>query len=345
MKMDLMDVLLFQDRKQLGKILSGHATSFDVHSKRKMIEVLYPSLINGNQMSERYLLLPDEAKKIILTLCYNGKLFISKEELFGLVPKLQKDAFNKIIEDLLNAGILFLYADNHILIPTQIKQGFIRLFMSNLDNYRFVLPSIIEMDNEIDVINDIFSFVDVIIQTPLPLTKNGLLHKRDFEAIMKLFIKKEVLPNEQWRFGYGRRFAKYPDRFSLIYDYCFYKGWIIEKDGFLTTGERVGELEELKLTNFIQGLTHFWLKLYKRPIPSIHLLFELLMEVVEDGFGIEEEGMISELTPFVDDYYYDTKKDIIKKRFLNMLEHINVIKSVDIGGIYYYTKGPAMVFL
>ncbi|UTW69738.1 hypothetical protein KHA80_01315 [Anaerobacillus sp. HL2] len=68
MKMDLMDVLLFQDRKQLGNLLKEYDTSFNEHSKREMIEVLYPSLINTYQMNNKYLILPDEAKRIILAL-------------------------------------------------------------------------------------------------------------------------------------------------------------------------------------------------------------------------------------------------------------------------------------
>ncbi|OIJ14798.1 hypothetical protein BKP37_07415 [Anaerobacillus alkalilacustris] len=343
--MNLMDVLLFQDRKELGKLLQGIDSNINVHSKREMIEVLYAELTNFHQFSKKFQLLSNDAKRIALTLCFDEKLFLSKEELFGFVPKFDQESFHALVEELTSCGILFAYANKNYLIPIQIKDELIRCFKMNMDVHSFIFPSLEETNVEMEIVNDILSFIDIVVDSPLPLTKNGLIHKKDFQAIMKQFSIKETIPDEKWRFGYGRRFSYYPDRFSFIYDFCFNRKWINETDGTLVIGEKVNELESLKLDIFIQSLVNYWLTLYRRPIPTIKLLFKLFMGLVEDGNGIEEEGIIYEFTPLVTDYYYDTKEDVIKKRFINMLVNLNIIKPIERNGLRFYTVGPAKYLL
>ncbi|MCD8511436.1 MAG: hypothetical protein LRY73_17280, partial [Bacillus sp. (in: Bacteria)] len=61
---------------------------------------------------------------------------------------------------------------------------------------------------------------------------------------MSRLTEKEEIPSEQWRFGYGRHFNVYPDCFSLLYDFCYNQGWIMEEE-MLVVGPAWEEGQEL----------------------------------------------------------------------------------------------------
>jgi hypothetical protein len=323
------------------KLLKDNNSRFNDHSKREMIEVLYPMLINKNQLDQRFQLLSNEAKKVILTFCLSDKLVLSKEELKGIVPKLEQQHFVALISELKQNGMIFTDAEKNFIIPIQIKKELVGCFQDSVEMHSVILPSRHVQKTDLLIVNDIVTFIDILTERALPLTKNGLLHKKDFQIIMKQLSSPENLPNDKWRFGYGRRFSQYPDRFSLIYDFCFDREWITEKDEQLQISNRVEELQNIKLKDFLNAIVNYWLKLYRRPIPSINLLYKLILTSLKEGEGVEEEYLISMLSTFVDEYYFDTKEDIISKRFLTMLIHLQVIEKVEFGDYRGYTLGPA----
>ncbi len=345
MSMNLVDVLLFQDRNQLLKLANDRNGSLNINSKRELIEVLYPTLMNFELISKRFSQLSYDAQKIALLLCYSDQLFLSKEELNGFVPDVTKTVFSGLLEELIVNGFLFHCADRNYVLPQQIKGQLLRLIVMKLEAQSIILPSSLCMPTEITVIHDLFSFIDYAIEKPLPLTKNGVIHKKDFQEIMRQFLQKEVLPNEQWRFGYGRRFFHYPDRFSLLYDFCYYNGWTIENEGLLCVTASAEELFEMKLNDLMTRIITYWLKLYSRPIPTIRLLFRILLDSLKDGEGIEEEALISLFSPFVKEYYFDASCDLIKKRFLNMLVSLNILTKIELDSFLGYTVGPARQLL
>ena len=93
------------------------------------------------------------------------------------------------------------------------------------------------------------------------------------------------MPKGTWRFGYGRMFKEYPNRFSFIYDYCYYHQLISEHDltlringGMVRHGLVEGKKESLA------EVYTFWLRLYKNPIPNIQSLSGL------DGSSLRSMG-------------------------------------------------------
>ncbi|WNF38045.1 hypothetical protein RJD24_06340 [Bacillaceae bacterium IKA-2] len=343
--MNLMDVLLFQNQTELVKLLRDTQSSYNKHSKREMIEVLYPLLLNKENVSERFQQLTSAAKRIVLTICYDDKLFLAREELYGIVPKVDNLAFLQLVKELTTSGLLFVYLNKNYLIPSQIKKELIKCFQQKINENSLILPANNQINNQLYMVNDLFSFIDIIEEQALPLTKNGLLYKKDFQQIIKQFHRNEPLPSDQWRFGYGRRFSNYPDRFSLIYDYCFYRDWITEEDGNLAIGPKANELHDSRLTECMNGLVRYWLKLYRRPVPAIRLLYKITLDSLKEGEGLEQEFIIAELTPFVDEYYFDSKEDVIRKRFLNMLCSLDIIKMIEDDSFHGITVGPAKAFL
>ncbi|MCT8138906.1 hypothetical protein H1D32_15015 [Anaerobacillus sp. CMMVII] len=342
--MNLMDVLLFQDRNELIKLVKEREVAFNLNSKRELVEVLYPMLLNSEHISAKFDSLTNEAQKIVLALCYDQKLFLSKEELYGLTPSLDTITFQKVIEELTANGFLFCYVNRNYLIPSQIKKQLVRSIHLKIEDYRLVLPAT-ALDAEISIVNDLFVFIDYVQEKPLSLTKTGVIYKKDFQSMMNHFRYKETLPNEQWRFGYGRRFSQYPDRFSLLYDFCFENGWLLEKEGVLTVQPCVEDLYDMRLPQLMKSIITYWQKLYRRPFPTVRLLYQILLDSLTEGEALEEEPLISFLTPFVNEYYFDNKEDIITKRFFYMLEYMDVIKRVEFHNISGFTVGPSLKFL
>lgn len=346
MCMNLMEVLLFQDRQELMKLLNeSYEEKINVNSKRELIEILYPRLTNREKVTGRFQSLSTNAQKLTLYLCFDKKLFNSKEELHGIVPNIDKNQFLSLIEQLTLNGILFVYKNGNYVIPNQIKKEIIESIQRSMIDHSFILPSLDVEEKELTIIHDLFVFIDYVCEKPLSLTKVGTMYKKDFQGIMKQFKVQEQLPNEQWRFGYGRRFSQYPDRFSLLYDYCYSKGWIKESNNQLITTSKVEELYDMRINELLQNIVSFWHKLYKRPIPTIGLLYELLLSVLKDGEGIEEEFLVSFFRPFVFEYYFDSTDDIITKRFLNMLVFLDIVIKRETEFFQGYTVGPSKHFL
>ncbi|RXJ03961.1 hypothetical protein DS745_00800 [Anaerobacillus alkaliphilus] len=343
--MNLMDVLLFQDRSELRKLLKESDRSLNINSKRELVEVLYPRLANFDDLKERYQQLSNDAKKVILHLCYDKKMFISKEELNGFVPKRKGNEFHELINELATNGLLFVFKQGNYVVPIQVKNELIRCIQIEIKDNSFILPSSTSDQKEITIVTDIFAFVDFIMDKPLTLTKSGAMYKKDFQALMNVFSYKESLPNDQWRFGYGRRFSLYPDRFSLIYDFCFSNGWLKETADTLTIHTSVEELFEMRINELMQSIVTYWHKLYRRPFPSVRLLYLLLFNSLVEGEAVEEDYLLSAFAPFVNEYYFDTKEDVITKRFLQMLVYLDVVSKVELEHFTGYTIGPSHRFL
>lgn len=344
--MNLMDVLLFQDRNELIKLLKDEdVVACNINSKRELVEMLYPMLVNLDHVTDRYNRLTNDAKKMALTLCYDQNSLLSKEELNGFVPHLKESSFLEMLEELTANGFLFTYINRNYLVPSQVKKELRRTIKMRIKEETLILPNDPNGQSEITIVNDLFVLIDYLVEKPLSLTKAGVLYKKDFQEIMKQFSYKEVLPKEQWRFGYGRRFAQYPDRFSLIYDYCFHKGWIVENDSTLTATKRVEELYEMRLPELVKSIVTYWHKLYRRAFPTVGLLYELLLDSLNEEEGLEVEFLVSFLSPFVKEYYFDTKEDMIIKRFLNMLIYLDIVKKIENSVFVGVTVGPSMKYL
>lgn len=337
-----MDVLLYQDRKQLLKLLNAQeklTIDCNNHSKKELIEVLFPSLLNRQLLKERFEQLEDDEKVVIIQMCYDKRVFFSKEDMVAFIPSSKKHYTEDILSKVMNIGFLFPCSNYRYSIPHELKRQTIEVFKQPFKDQELFISFAGGRKKTIHILNDLLSFIDYVTNTPLLLTKNGSIYKKDFNGIMNFFDIKEELPTEQWRFGYGRRFYQYPDRFSLLYDFCFKSKWIVEEDGYLRVTKKAEELNDLSVSDLLNGLLNYWMKLYKGPVPLTPVLFKVVTEVLEECHAIEEDIFIEYLSPFVEDYYYDTRGIIIKTRLLTMLEHFQILYCPENRPFRCYTLG------
>lgn len=175
------------------------------------------------------------------------------------------------------------------------------------------------------ILDDLVQFMRYVRANDIPLTAEGVMYKRQVGQILELFAVHENIPARGgWRFGYGRRFRDYPDRFSLIYDFAYYHRLIAEQpDRLVLTEQGLGIADGTERMDPI-GLYRFWLRLYKGAIPNLSALVQWVMRLSSNWLTVE--SLTSILQPLVRPYYYDTQKDILERRVLTMMLHLGMVR-------------------
>jgi hypothetical protein len=152
------------------------------------------------------------------------------------------------------------------------------------------------------------------------------MYKRQLAQAMERLSVEEALPTRAgWRFGYGRHFRDYPDRFSLLYNFVHYEGYIAE----LAEGRLTLTPEGLAIANGLvkpdpAQMYRFWLRLYKGAIPNLVSLAQWVSRL--SGQWVTIASLSQVLLPLIRPYYYDEPKDILDKRILRMLMHLGVLR-------------------
>jgi len=173
---------------------------------------------------------------------------------------------------------------------------------------------------------DVVHFLRFARNYPLPITTEGVMYKRQISQALEQLSVIEPLPSRGgWRFGYGRHFRDYPDRFSLLYDYVYFEG--------LATEDPIGQLMLTSAGMDVASglikpdpakLYRFWLRLYKGPIPNLASLVQWISRLSREWVTVESLG--EAMMPLIRPYYYDTAEDIFERRILRMLMHLGILR-------------------
>jgi hypothetical protein len=159
----------------------------------------------------------------------------------------------------------------------------------------------------------------------VPLTTEGTLYKRQLSQVLDLMSVMEEAPGRAgWRFGYGRRFRDYPDRFSLLYDFIYYEELIRENpDRLIVTQEGMDAAGGERQIDPAR-LYRFWLRLYKGPIPNLPALVQWISRLGSSWATVESLFRI--LQPLIRSYYYDQERDVLERRILTMMMHLGLLR-------------------
>ncbi|AJY77152.1 hypothetical protein [Paenibacillus beijingensis] len=193
---------------------------------------------------------------------------------------------------------------------------------------------------------DVLAFLRFVRHNEVPLTAEGFMYRRSIQAAIESFGVREDLPQKTaWRFGYGRRFREYPERMSLLYDYCYYNSRIEENDGSLVLTAAGEEWVKEKRCDEPTQLYRFWLRLYKGAIPNL-LSFVHWIDALA-GQWVTVDSLRSALTPYIKSYFYDTPDDVFDKRILSMMLHLGLLRigeDANYGAVAVMTRlGKAVV--
>lgn len=211
-------------------------------------------------------------------------------------------------------------------VPSDLKRRFCDMLA---ETYRRQLNYVYEppayRDEQGLLAEDVLKFLKFIRLSGAGLTADGSMYKRTvLQLLEQLNVREEPVGKGGWRFGYGRRINEYPNRFSLIYDYCYYGKLIDELEGELALTEKGAALVlEGRMPD--QGdLYRFWLRLYKNPIHNLQTIVHWIDRLAADWVTLESLSRV--LIPLIRPYYYDSAESILTNRIVIMMMHLGLLR-------------------
>ncbi len=335
--MNLAEMLSYADIQQLNRIAKHYACECSGNSKHELIQSILTAF-NRRELFESYIRdLSVEDLRFVNSLVFDQKEAFSLEELIARISqsvagKEAKEKLNprEIIAKFKYHGWLFNGFSQKtkylFQVPNDIKIRFRETFASLYKTQLIEIedPSVYREEHLL-ILDDLYFFLRHVYHNEIPLTSDGSMYKRSLQQVLEgMSVEEQPVGKVGWRFGYGRHFREYPNRFSLIYDYAYFNGLIEEREHVLSLSEKGEEVAARQRKEDIADFYRFWLRLYKGPIPNLQSLVNWIEILTRRWVSASSLGSI--LCKLIKPYYYDTEENILEHRVLQMLLHLGMIR-------------------
>lgn len=350
--MNLPEALVYADINHLNRIARHYQLPVNLSSKNSLIQSILQLIFDKRRLEQqiRALTIPEERFLLIL-LCESIEQYTIEDLLAKATNVLKMSGMEQfqlpsnraLVNMLLNNGWLYMNKRNrHQLysIPRDLRETLID-GVKQLDKDNEKRISIADSESKNDLLLDIKTFLQYLSDEVVHLTTEGVIHKRQLLQLLKKFnVAENPLEGKQWRFGYGRRFPHYPNRFAIIYDFLYAQSYIKEdKDCLCITME--GELllsGEKSIT--ITEMYKYWLTAYKTPIRNLNILVSLIGLYCNRWISIVD--LERKMIDYVQSFYYDSKVDVLHKRVIQPLLWFDLLRSEEEDNIRYVIATPAL---
>ncbi|MGD8189225.1 hypothetical protein ACQCN2_04405 [Brevibacillus ginsengisoli] len=340
--MNLAEIMVYTDIKVLHQIAQHYGLTCDVHSKNELITTLLMNVKQRDTIVQEVEQLTPSESHFLLLLFFDKRSQYSLEDLLAkggiaveTVDVERKEGVRKLIASALKRGWIFPAkggATGQFQVPNDLREPYVQAL---LDSWKLKSPLgsrqaetvLAYRDEGVAACDDLLQILRFIGNEPIPLTAEGGMYRRFQVQLLKfLTIQEEPLAPQKWRFGYGLHFDLYPERFSLLYDYCYYQRWIHETSSQVEITEH--GFEQLKKSYNQQtyhDLINFWMRLYKRAIPNMPMIVQVI-PFMSKGKWIAQEEIEQTLLKWVKPFYYDDPISILTNRVLKMMVHLGLLK-------------------
>ncbi|QQE72740.1 hypothetical protein KDJ56_12260 [Brevibacillus composti] len=342
--MNLAEIMVYTDIRQLHQMASHYGCECNPNSKNELITTLLSNLRHKGTIAKEIEQLSREETHFFLLLFLDKRTQMSLEDLLakaGVALEAKKERKQEeartYIAKAMKRGWIFpakTKAVGQYQVPHDIREPLLQAWLLRWQNEAepFAAEPEAYRDEGTALVDDIMQFLQFLQREPVPLTADGSMYKRYQQQLLQfLQIKEEPLAPQRWRFGYGLHFDLYPDRFSLIYDFCYYQRWIEEVPGQVMLTEAGLERLQTPSGDALHGDTlyheviRFWMRLYKRAIPNLPMLVQLIPMMASQGWVSQREFSRS-LLPWIRPFYYDEPQNILVNRILKMMVHLGLIR-------------------
>lgn len=340
--MNFADLLTYADIEHLKKLARHYHCGEDYHSKGDLIASLLNHLGRPARLMDELEGLEKAEVRFLEQLCFDSRDRFSLEDLItkgraALGEEEEEKTPRTLVRFGLERGWFFpgVHRNDKMLyqVPQDLRQRFLRLFAERVGvGYR---DEPVFYRNEAGMlVDDLHHFLRFLMEQEVSLTSEGGIYRQQQRQLFKRFsIPEEPVERKGWRFGFGRRYHLYPDRFSLLYDYTFYRGYIREEERDMRlclTREGIGKIQNNQPDNREterEGLefTRFWMRLYKKPIPQLPVILRWIDLLSYDRWFplVRLEQAVSHwLQPF----YYETPSSLFQ-RVIKMMTHLGMIRA------------------
>jgi hypothetical protein len=332
MPMRLSECLNSSDIDTLRKIADAYRFDCSKSSKNALMQEIMAHFNNRKFLSGAFTDIKEAPyREAVSQLMLDSRGEFSREEVLAMVRRASPDLAAedaKWMQRLMHDGWLFrLNAKGGrqlYLIPEDLRKTLRQCLSESLKQRVKVAEEmpLVYRDENLALVRDTMVFLNFVGKNDIRITKDGTIIKRTQAQILSLLeIKEEALGKVSWRFGYGRRFHDYPDRFALIYDYCQARELIVETaEGTLERGAKADAWLLCEEKERLFDLFRFWRLLYRRPIPKLKLCINTLIQTAKEDW-VHVDSMNELLVPYVGDYYFDKARAVMEQRIYNMLVH------------------------
>ncbi|KIL41566.1 hypothetical protein SD70_06835 [Gordoniibacillus kamchatkensis] len=337
--MNLADMLSYADIGQLSRIARTYDCECNGHSKHELIQSILSKVGRRDVFEEQVESLSVEDIRFLNSLLFDARSSFSLEELVARVQQTkfvrgeEEDGWNPrdMITRFKQLGWLFNgYSQQTkylFQVPSDLKKRFsdvlAKKFQTGLDAIDGE-PGVYRDEQKL-IVEDIVHFLRFVRERDVPLTDAGSMYKRTLGQVLdSMSVREEPLGKTAFRFGYGRMFKEYPNRFSLIYDYCYYNGLIAEDGGLLTLTETGSGQAESGMPGELPAVYRFWLRLYKNPIPNIQSIVQWVERLARAWVTADSLG--NTLCPLIRPFYFDSSESIFEQRIVQMMMHLGLLR-------------------
>lgn len=336
--MNLADMLSYADIQDLSRIANTYACECNGHSKNELIQSILTKVGRKDVFEQQVGELSLEDIRFLNSLLFDPRGTFSLEE---LTARAQQSVFHRDgAEPALNPretivrfkhrGWLFnghsLQTRYLFAIPADLRRRFIGSLTKQFQRQvQTADEPQVYRDEQRLIVEDIWQFLAFLRNQDVMLTSENAMYKRSLQQILEsLSVREEPVGRTAWRFGYGRMFRDYPNRFSLIYDYCYYNDLITEHHQVLALTELGRDRVDNRQKEDLLEVYRFWLRLYKGPIPNLQSLVQwinLLAKTWVTASSLEEV-----LCALIKPYYYDSPASIVEQRIFQMMMHLGLLR-------------------
>lgn len=336
--MNLADMLTFADIGQLNRIADYYQCECKPNSKHELIQSILSTLGSKPFFEQQVRQLNQADQRFLNNLLFDPRQYYGMEELIAIarqsMDKKESEAGSSprdLIIRFTKSGWLFngttqqtryLYQ-----VPQDLKLRFRDVLAAHLRAgiVKTSEPSMYREEYHL-MAEDLKLFLKFVKQHEIAVNAEGMMYRRSQQQLMEhLHISEELVGRSGWRFGYGRSFKDYPDRFALVYDYAFHNRLIREEQCALKlTAAGEEKLGAENAAEMIQ-LFRFWLRLYKGAVPNLSSIVYWTGECAGDWSTTE--SLFKQIGPFIQPFYYDTAEDIYEKRIIRMMLHLGMIRA------------------
>lgn len=341
--MRVADWLTYADVDQLKEMNRFYGLSPNHHSKHDMICTLLGQMGRKTKLQQMIHELSSSEHRFLELILLDHHVAYTMEELLGrgrmALRKGEEGHPRSLVVRALKRGWLFpgFSAQNRDLyhVPTDLKRKLIDLltapFLNDIlqgqpDGYR----------NEMNLMwYDLIQLLGFTQREIVRLTQEGAIYKQQQKRLFQTFsVVTHPLDQRGSRFGFGRSYHLYPDRFSLLYDFAYYQGYIEESEnGILClTKKGRGKCTDTSEPQS-QELYRFWIRLYRRPIESLPIILRWIGLLAQQRW-IALDEVYRAIRSWITAYYNETEDSLFQK-LIQMLLHLGVIQLGEKHDKYY----------
>ncbi|RKD25730.1 hypothetical protein BEP19_01955 [Ammoniphilus oxalaticus] len=334
--MRLAEMLSYADIDQLHELARAYACDCNINSKNELIQSLLASIKRQSSIEQQLDGLNQAEFNFLMHIVLDGRQQFSLEDLrvkakFSYPQELDRATYRKLVSVALKKGWVFRgvtrQASSSFEVPADMRKIWAdEILRRELGEQPAYPQPYAYRDEGFAMIEDMRLFLRYVLDHEPTLTVEGVIYRRNQQQLFELLAaQEEPIEKGGWRFGYGRHFREYPDRFSLIYDFCYYRGYIREEPGHcLYVTNEAQEANELPAEWLAMELYKFWLRLYKRPVVGLPMLTRLIGRAAQQW--VSEEILLQMITPRVRAFYYDQPDSIARQRILKMMVHLGLLR-------------------